>query len=78
VRKGELLLDPGLLRKVVDCNDKKIEAVSYTVTRKNDFVKTSNKYVNAIIEGLRQHGYNEDIIKSVRKIAKGNTLSTMP
>jgi len=55
----------------VKVNEKEIEAIAYYMKEKTKFKRPHPSYLNIILEGLRDHGYSEDIIKIVEDISKG-------
>lgn len=59
-------------RKVkVITEDGVIDAITYVATNPKGYVKPSIEYLSNIIKGLRQHGYDENVIKEVKRIADG-------
>ncbi len=50
-------------------NEEIISAKTFEVVNKNDFIKPSESYLNTIIEGLKDHGYNNEVIRKVKHIA---------
>ncbi|GBC75592.1 hypothetical protein HRbin06_00911 [archaeon HR06] len=55
----------------VKVNGKEINAIAYYMREKAKFRKPHPSYLNIILEGLKDHGYSEDIIKIVEEISKG-------
>ena len=50
-----------------------VGVVTYYVAdaaRQSKFNKPSDKYLETIIEGLRHHGWGEDVVREVKEIAK--------
>lgn len=54
----------------VNYNNQKINATAFVVSDKNDFIEPSDEYLKTILNGLRDHGYDENIIEEVKKIGK--------
>lgn len=48
-----------------------IDAITYIVVNKGGFIAPTKKYLETIINGLKQHGYGEDAVQKVKAIANG-------
>ncbi|MEM0011193.1 MAG: gamma-glutamylcyclotransferase family protein [Candidatus Bathyarchaeia archaeon] len=61
-----------LRRKViVKTDDGEVEAVTYVAANPKEFVKQSAEYLAVIQKGLKQHGYGDDVIRKIRRLAEG-------
>lgn len=52
---------------------RKVGVVTYWVANKSakiEFIKPTNKYMETLVEGLRQHGWDEKVVQEVEAIAK--------
>ena len=54
----------------VETNGKLIAATAYDMNKEICSLRPSAKYLNYILDGLREHGYAESIIKKVEETAK--------
>lgn len=59
-------------RKVnVEIDDKmQLDALAYVASNPGKFLKPSKEYLGSVMSGLRQHGYDEKIIKQIGRIAE--------
>ncbi|PUA32996.1 MAG: hypothetical protein B9J98_02650 [Candidatus Terraquivivens tikiterensis] len=61
-----------LRRKVVVRTEGgEVEAVTYVAANPRHFVKPSTDYLAIMLKGLKQHGYGDDVLKEVKRIAGG-------
>ena len=62
----------GVLPKDVTVNSegKDVEAKTYIFRKDKKPIDPLKAYLQTIIDGLRQHGYNEDVVKQIYKAAK--------
>jgi len=61
-----------LRRKViVKTDDGEVEAVTYVAANPRQFVKPSAEYLAMMQKGLKQHGYGNEVLKEVKRIAEG-------
>ena len=61
-----------LRRKViVKTDDGEVEAVTYVAANPRQFVKPSAEYLAMMQKGLKQHGYGDEVLKEVKRIAEG-------
>jgi len=49
----------------VRCNENTYPAVVYTMTTKMNFSKPRSEYMNYLLNGLKLHGYDDDIVRQV-------------
>jgi len=52
---------------------KEVDVLTYWVVNrstKSKFVKPSKRYLETIVEGLRQHGWDEEVVQEVEAIAR--------
>lgn len=52
-----------------ESNESEVSVKTFVYTRKNSPKKPHPKYLNLIVKGLKQHGYEEDVIERVKQIA---------
>ena len=57
----------------VRSNDQIIDAITYQRTEKTSFSKPSSNYLQLILTGLREHSFDEIVVKEVERIANGQT-----
>ena len=57
---------------VVRSNGEVVSALTYTVLRRRDGLRTNLNYVRLIVSGLRERGVTESYIIKVKKIAAAN------
>jgi len=55
---------------IVESEGKKVKAKTFIFREDKPFEKPQKVYVNFIIDGLRQHGYEEDVIENIRRRAE--------
>ncbi|MEM2910198.1 MAG: gamma-glutamylcyclotransferase family protein [Nitrososphaerota archaeon] len=61
-----------LRRKVVVRTEGgEVEAVTYVATNPRRFVKPSAEYLAIMQKGLKQHGYGDEVLREVKRIAEG-------
>jgi len=53
----------------VESNGKEVVAKTYAFRKDKKPSKPPKAYLHTMIEGLRQHGYEEDVIKQIRKMS---------
>jgi cation transport regulator ChaC len=53
----------------VESEGKLIPAITYEMVKEICPLRPSQDYLNLILEGLKEHGYDESVIKEVKKIA---------
>lgn len=59
-------------RKVkVRTEDGELDAVTYVAANPKDYVRPSQEYLANVLKGLRQHGYGDEVVREVRRIAEG-------
>jgi len=66
-------LHSGVYKRVrvnVECNWKTEAAITYVKVEKTSFYPPDDEYLNYILKGLKQHGYDEETIEMVRAIAR--------
>jgi len=66
-------LHSGVYKRVrvnVECNGKTEPAITYVKVEKTSFHPPDDEYLNHILKGLKQHGYDEETIEMVRAIAR--------
>lgn len=77
-KEGLLRLDravgvPEFYRRMVvevETDAGKVEAYTYTTVKKRGFVMPTSSYLAFILRGLKQHGWDEEVIEEVRRIAR--------
>jgi len=63
----------GLYKRVrinVECDGKTEPAITYVKVEKTSFHSPDDEYLNCILRGLKQHGYDEETIEMVRAAAR--------
>jgi len=50
------------------------EAVTYVASQPKQFIAPSGEYLATVIRGLRQHGYDESVVSSVKKAARAGKV----
>jgi len=63
----------GVYKRVrvnVECNGKTEPVITYVKAEKTSFHPPDDEYLNYILRGLKQHGYDEGTIEMVRAIAR--------
>ena len=61
---------PDFYKKIkvkVETDRGEIEAFTYTTAKKRKFVAPTSSYVSHILKGLKQHGWNTNIVESVKR-----------
>lgn len=53
----------------VESEGKLLSVITYVMVRELCQLKPSDDYLNLILEGLKEHGYGQEVIEEVRKIA---------
>ncbi|MEM2945244.1 MAG: gamma-glutamylcyclotransferase [Thermoproteota archaeon] len=54
----------------VESEGKLLPAITYVMVREIYKLKPSDDYLNLILKGLEEHGYGQEVIEEVRKIAE--------
>ncbi len=68
---------PEFYRKIkvkVETEEGEIEAFTYTTAKKRAFVAPTSSYVSLILKGLKQHGWNANIIESIKRELEDMTV----
>jgi len=63
----------GVYKRVrvnVECDGKTEHAIAYVKVEKTSFHPPNDEYLNYILRGLKQHGYDEETIEAVRAAAR--------
>ncbi len=61
-----------LRRKViVKTDDGEVKAVTYVAANPKQYVRPSAEYLAMMQKGLRQHGYGDEVLREVRRLAEG-------
>ncbi len=50
-------------------DNNKIEAMTHVAANPKQHIPPSQQYLSALLRGLRQHGYGEDVVRAVKKVA---------
>lgn len=59
-------------RVTVEVDDMLLDTITYVASNPGKFIKPSQKYLDSVTSGLRQHGYEEEIAKRIVRAAEGN------
>jgi len=65
---------PHLYRRlpvVAETGGGRAEAVTYTAVKKRGHVPPSESYLSQMLKGLKYHGYPDEVLQGVRRIAGG-------
>lgn len=59
----------------VDSEGKEVRAKTYIFRPDKPSLKPTPSYVETIVSGLKQHGYENDVAKSVKEMIKGSIIT---
>ncbi len=54
----------------VETDERPLHAVTYEMNKELSLLNPSPDYLNLILDGLREHGYNENVIKKVQEYSR--------